>query len=226
MWIAAAKAVGVRTSFITMLRPPAEVVSSATQWYSGDGIGYNRLSGWINVMLRIEQATRGTERAYASYPALLRDWHAELTRVDRALGLGLDLADQAAAERITSWLDPTLRRQHATLKDLEATPPIRRMATAVWSALEALREDPMGDGQRTRLDRLQASYLRYRRMWRLYPFALRRKVRRRAYRVRRRLRNRFGDRSQPPYDEGVDASPASEPNQAAGQPITSEGDSG
>src|SRR3954463_8867405 len=108
LWLAVADALGIDTSFVTMLRPPAEVIASASKWYSGGRNEIGRLTGWGNTMLRAEQITRGRNRVFASYPSLLTDWRNELAHVDRVLKLGLPLDDAAAAARGDDWLHPPL----------------------------------------------------------------------------------------------------------------------
>ena len=159
LWLAVADDLGIDTSFVTMLRPPAEVIASASKWYSGGRNEIGRLTGWVNVMLRAEQITRGRNRVFASYPSLLTDWRNELAHVDRVLKLGLPLDDAAAAARVDDWLDPTLRRQQGSLDDLVLPPRLRSVADRAWTAFQTLHEDSKGKSVRNELDALWQEYL-------------------------------------------------------------------
>ncbi len=94
LWRVAAVRVGASTSTVVMLRPPAEVVGSASATADGrsdetsgrlDDI--SRLAGWTNVMLFTERATRGSSRSFVRYHDLLADWTSTVVRVGEALGL-------------------------------------------------------------------------------------------------------------------------------------------
>jgi hypothetical protein len=159
LWLAVADDLGIDTSFVTMLRPPAEVISSASKWYSGGRNEIGRLAGWVNVMLRAEQITRGRDRVFVSYPSLLTDWRNELAQVDRILKLGLPLDDAAAAARVDDWLDPTLRHQQGGLDDLALPSRLRSVADRAWTAFQILHEDPKGKSVRNELDALWQEYL-------------------------------------------------------------------
>jgi hypothetical protein len=159
LWLAVADDLGIDTSFVTMLRPPSEVISSASKWYSGGRNEVGRLAGWLNVMLRAEQITRGRNRVFASYPSLLGDWRNELAWVDRTLRLGLPLDDADAAARVDEWLDPTLRRQHGGLAELTMPPRLRSLVERAWTAFESLHEDAQGKAVRRELDALWTDYV-------------------------------------------------------------------
>ncbi len=63
-----------RTSFVTMLRHPAEIVASARKSYGAWLTEASRAAAWLNVMLETEHATRGAQRAFVRYDDLLADW--------------------------------------------------------------------------------------------------------------------------------------------------------
>ena len=70
---------GVEPSFVTMLRPPPEVVGSKRTYYNAclqDGQG---VAAWLNMMLGTERATRGSSRALVRYHDLLRGWEQVVT---------------------------------------------------------------------------------------------------------------------------------------------------
>ena len=51
LWLRCSDALGVRTSFATMLRYPPEVVSSARRWYGTWQNDASRAAAWLNVTL-------------------------------------------------------------------------------------------------------------------------------------------------------------------------------
>ena len=61
LWEKAAEDIGVEVSFATLLRHPAEAVSSAIKWYGDWQTPASRTVSWLNIMLETEYATRGRE---------------------------------------------------------------------------------------------------------------------------------------------------------------------
>ncbi len=68
LWTGAAAEVGVPTSFVTMLRHPAQILTSAKKSYGTWQTDASRAAAWLNVMLETERATRGTQRAFVPTP--------------------------------------------------------------------------------------------------------------------------------------------------------------
>lgn len=157
LWLEAAASTGTTASCITMLRPPAEVVGSKAAYYKGRGL-VDRLSGWINLMLGTELASRATPRAFIRYSDLIHDWDGPVFGAAAALGLPMiDPHDTAAVERVDAFIDPTLHRVEVTWQDVPVPAPLRALADDTWAALDAL---PGHDdaGTRAEFDRLRALY--------------------------------------------------------------------
>ena len=100
MWQQCADSLGARSSVVTMLRHPAEVVASKEKTYGGLLNTTNRTAGWLNLMLYTERSTRDTLRAFVQYADLLEDW----TSTVAGLGDALEqpVIQQATAARIRS----------------------------------------------------------------------------------------------------------------------------
>lgn len=163
LWLEAAAGTGARASCITMLRPPAEVVGSKAAYYKGRGL-VDRVSGWINLMLGTELATRSTPRAFVRYADLIHDWDEPVFNAASALDLPMvDPSDMAAVHRVDAFIDPTLRRVGATWDDVPVPATLRGLADDTWAALDALPEHDDA-GTRAEFDRLRA----------LYPYVYRR----------------------------------------------------
>lgn len=156
LWRRCAADLAVTPSCATMLRPPTEVLGSARQWYGSWQNDASRAAGWVNVMLRTEQQTRESPRAFVQYDALLADWRAQLSRVGEQLDVGgLDALDAAAAARIDEFIDPQLRRQAPGWGDLAVPAPLRDLVERVWEALSPLADNR---GDLMALDALREEY--------------------------------------------------------------------
>jgi hypothetical protein len=139
LWQRCCAELGIQTSQITMLRHPAEVLTSARRSYGTWQSDASRAAAWLNVMLETERITRGTPRVYVRYEDLLQDWQAQMDRVGRALGLPLLTAiapERAAA--VDAFVDPSLRRARAGWDELEVPASVRALCERVWALFLAL----------------------------------------------------------------------------------------
>jgi hypothetical protein len=139
LWIRSAGQLGLDTSFVTMLRHPAEVVTSARKSYGETLTAASRAAAWTNVILQTEYATRTAKRAFLRYDELLADWPPEIRRVGSAIGAD----DLAALERadhpaVDGFVDPTLHRNRVRWDELDVPAPLRELADHVWESLLAL----------------------------------------------------------------------------------------
>jgi hypothetical protein len=153
-WTSCAAELGARTSFVTMLRHPAETVASARKSYGPGLTAAGRTAAWINMTLRTEYATRNERRAFVRYDDLLADWVPEIRRA----GAALDLPVLAAVDRVPAvdaFVDPQLHRNRATWEDLEVPPTVRDLAEDVWAHIQAV-DEPALDAAREAYDRLYA----------------------------------------------------------------------
>ena len=166
LWTAAAGALGVETSWLTMLRHPAEVVGSRDMHYLKDADDDRRLAretgnlaGWVNVALTNERTSRGSRRAFVHYTDLISDWRTTMQTVASRLGLRFD-ADLASAEHhpVDDFIDANLRRSQLTLDDLDVPADLRSIAERVWQAMDALASDPEDRAAMDSLDALHEEY--------------------------------------------------------------------
>jgi hypothetical protein len=136
LWRGCADELGARTSFVTMLRHPAEIVASARKSYGPGLTEAGRSAAWINVTLQTEHATRDAGRAFVRYDDLLDDWVPEIRR----LGAALDVPRLAAVERapqVDAFVDPTLHRNRTTWDDLDVPARVRDLAEQAWAHVQA-----------------------------------------------------------------------------------------
>ena len=140
LWMHCAADLGARTSFVTMLRHPAEIVTSARRSYGTGLTEATRAAAWINVILQTEQVTREAPRAFVRYEDLLTDWPPEIRR----LGTQLDLPELAGIDRppeVDAFVDPGLHRSRTSWADLDVPDRVRDLAETVWGHLDAPAPD-------------------------------------------------------------------------------------
>jgi hypothetical protein len=142
LWIRVAEQLGATTSFVTMLRHPAEIVTSARKYYGTRLSSAARAGAWIHLILHTEQATRGARRAFVRYEDLLADWESEVRRIGKQLGSPL-LADvdRTRHPAVDGFVDPTLHRNRVGWESLEVPARVREMADDVWEQLQVLAQE-------------------------------------------------------------------------------------
>jgi hypothetical protein len=133
LWQRCCDQLSARTSQITMLRHPAEILTSARKSYGTWQSDASRAAAWLNVMLETERSTRGSARVYIRYEDLLGNWRSEVDRAGRTLDLPLltDIAPERAAA-VDAFVDPSLRRSRAGWDELEVPDRVRVMCERVW----------------------------------------------------------------------------------------------
>jgi hypothetical protein len=149
LWTACASDLGVETSFVTMLRHPAEVVASATRSYGTWQTEASRTAAWLNVTLETERLTRGARRAFVRYEDLLADWPGAIRHVGEALALP-PLASVDRRPEIDRFVDPTLHRSRVGWDELDVPGRLRDMAEDVWAKVQ--------DPSDAELDAARAAY--------------------------------------------------------------------
>ena len=160
LWRSAAIRTRAKPVYVTMLRPPTEVVGSKQKYYAGKQGEISRTAGWVNVMLGTERATRDAARAFVRYHDMLTDWTVPVF----ALGESLDLSavQRASAQdlrKVHSFIDPSLRRVQLTWDDVTVPQRLREIAEETWEALNK-QADPGGDTAdvHATLDQLREAY--------------------------------------------------------------------
>jgi hypothetical protein len=141
-WTGVADELGARTSFVTMLRHPAEVVASARKSYGPTLTEAGRAAAWINMTLQAEHVTRHAHHAFVRYDDLLADWMPQIRRI----GTSLDVPRLAAVERVPevdAFVDPTLHRSRTTWDDIDVPAPVCALADQVWAHVQAEDQDAL-----------------------------------------------------------------------------------
>jgi hypothetical protein len=138
LWQRCCDQLGARTSQITMLRHPAEILTSARKNYGDWQSDASRAAAWLNVMLETERTTRGAPRVYIRYEDLLQDWRAQMDRAGRTLELPLltDITPERAAA-VDAFVDPSLHRHRVGWDELDVPDSVRELCERVWNLFDA-----------------------------------------------------------------------------------------
>jgi hypothetical protein len=161
LWLGCLAELGVPHASITMLRHPAEILTSARRWYGTWQTDASRAAAWLNVMLETERATRLTPRAFLRYERLLSDWRSELGRAWEMLGRPrLSGIERERLGEVDRLVDPGLRRSRVGWEGIAVPASVRDLAEETWKALQ-LHAEATGDTAPThdRLDSLRSAYV-------------------------------------------------------------------
>ena len=160
LWTACARDLHAPTSFVCMMRHPAEILASARKWYGDWQTDASRAAAWLNVMLETERKTREMPRAFVRYEDLLADWERELRRAGEAMDDPLlSRIERSKFPSVDEFVDPALHRQRRGWEGLELPERVRELVERVWNELQPLA-DRGGDTPELR-SKLDASHAEY-----------------------------------------------------------------
>jgi hypothetical protein len=162
LWKRCATELGVPTTYVTMLRHPAEILASAFKSYGDWQSGASRASAWMNMSFETERLTRGEPRAFVRYENLIADWRREVARAGELLDLPLitdGIPDERAAA-VDAFVDPTLHRNRVEWADVDVPPRVVELAERTWQDVLPLA-DPGGDtpAAQARLDADRSAFV-------------------------------------------------------------------
>lgn len=163
LWRRTAGDLGVDPRCVIMLRHPAAVVASKSQYYGQMHGDVARAAGWLNTMLYTERATRAEARVFLRYDDLLDDW----TKLVASLGerLSLDPITRADAHMIRAadaFVDRSLSRSEASWEGVDLPADLLGQIDQAWTLLERLADKDQQDTQLADdLDAARASYIHY-----------------------------------------------------------------
>lgn len=165
LWAEAAHASDLEIRYLSMLRHPAESVSSRATYYAPDDAVEKRRYAllntvrWINNSLINERETRGEHRAYVRYIDLLADWRAVAARLESAWGLRYAVDPDFTPHPVDDFIDPGLRRHEQTWDDIGVPAYLAEVADGVWEAQVRLAlADGVDEAASRRLDELAEEY--------------------------------------------------------------------
>lgn len=160
LWMRCSAELGIAPSFVTMLRHPAETLSSARSSYGTWQSEASRAAAWVNVALETEHLTRDARRAFVRYDDLLADWALQVARVGERLEMPmLRAVTRSAFPQVDDFVDPTLHRHRVTWDDVKVPAGLRDLAEDAWRRLQPLA-DPQGDtpAVRAALDEVREAF--------------------------------------------------------------------
>jgi hypothetical protein len=161
MWTDRVALLELNAAFVMPLRHPSEVLSSVRTTAGRRHTEATRAAWWVNMMLHLEQLTRGSRRAFISYDGLLSEWRREIAQVEESVGLPvLSQADEAARARVDQLVDPSLRRSARGWAAVEVPRVVEDLADRVWDQLSAMTAAGADDDEgRKTLDALREEYV-------------------------------------------------------------------
>lgn len=136
-WFEAARQTGFRLAAAIPVRHPQEVSASLVARYRMSSELATAL--WLKYNLLAERSSRVLPRVFIEYSNILRDWRAEISRIEAALTIDLSVRDEAA---IDDFLSPDLQRQRhgAPLSEVFCERWVARVHTALSAAA---RDEPL-----------------------------------------------------------------------------------
>lgn len=164
LWKAAGLRCGIDPSYAVVLRPPGEAIGGTTRSGPGHASDASRASGWLNLALHGERATRGACRAFVSHPDLLEDWTVPLYELGERFGL--DTVRSASARDIRRVHDLVDSRSTGDgsrpWSELELPRALRTMVDETWAQLTALAaSDDEAPAVHAALDELRRDYSQF-----------------------------------------------------------------
>jgi hypothetical protein len=160
LWESAALHLGVTPVFISMLRPPAEVIGSKHHHYSSRVSLESRAASWVNLVLHTERATRDKARAFVRYHDLLSDWTIPVHRLGEDFGLDAVLSASAKDLRgVYDLIDPSLYRVRSGDVDVPIRGPLKSLMDGTQELAERLADGKDDAEAHDLSDQLRTDYL-------------------------------------------------------------------
>lgn len=132
-WRSALESTGYQPLVVCPIRAPEEVAASLS---ARNGISRSlALKLWLQHVLEAERTSRGQLRHLMLWSDFLRDWRSQIRRLSENLARP-SLLPSAAEDAITSFLDPSLRRQRGEKDAAPGTTP--DMVQRAYRALSEL----------------------------------------------------------------------------------------
>lgn len=150
-WLPIFAAERIAVKVVSPFRSPLETAMSLRR-RNGFSISTG-LALWLRHVLDAERASRGLERAFLSWRAVLADWRGAFAEPSRRLGLGLPLDDAERGAEVDAFLSVTLWRERADAA-VDAHPEMHAWATQIKQALERLASDPFDPQAVAAFDRI------------------------------------------------------------------------
>lgn len=146
LWLAVLPRLGVRGQFVLPLRSPVEVAASLKA--RNDFPLAKSYLVWLRNVLDAERATRGQDRVFVTYEALLQDWRGVVRCIGESLGIQWPRLSRSAEAEIEDFLSPELRRQRADWAQVRQQGEVPLWVVRTYDALLRLSEgDPAAQAE-------------------------------------------------------------------------------
>lgn len=126
---------GIAPLYVIMVRNPLAVARSLFK--RNEFSTQKSVLVWTSYMLAVERDTRGCDRLFVDYDAMLDDWRATLAAVEASMGQALPRSADEAAADIDGFLNRSHRHHEATAEDLSARSDVWAGARTVFEWFEA-----------------------------------------------------------------------------------------
>lgn len=162
LYLRTAEEIGAGVSVVTMLRHPAESISSREMAYGRTTSALTRTAGWLNMMLGTEERTRALPRAFIRYDDLLSDWQYALAAAERRLAVPLTgSAPEDQLRHAGDLVDASLRRAAPDWSVLALPGDVQALAQATYAALDRLAGAEQPEETLASLDQLRDRYAQH-----------------------------------------------------------------
>jgi hypothetical protein len=140
LWTRVLERLGAEPGWVVLVRNPIETAASLRREHEIDErVG---MLLWLDHVLRAERDTRGQRRVVMTYESLLGDWRRSFARIGSGLAIGFPRLSRGAEAEIDGFLSGQLRRQRASLQDVESRHDVAAWVKQVHAwALDADRDD-------------------------------------------------------------------------------------
>lgn len=161
VYISALENLGYRVVPIIAFRNPAEVMRSLqkrrSNWPEGLGASQAALL-WLRHMVEAEYVTRGMERSFCDYDALMKDWQSELPRLAKQGGFEFPESIKETAPIIEEFLSPHLRHEDERGSEISGQPALRGWVHKAYDALHRLEVMSDSTTAQAALDQIGAAF--------------------------------------------------------------------
>lgn len=144
-------------NYIFCLRHPMEVAESLNH---RDRMNLERGLGlWLRYNLDGEFQTRGHNRCFVHYENLLRDWEAEVARINQQLEINPLKITSAAKTKVNQYLSKDLRHHESEDDGIVSSHEMFSLSLEVYKLLiSATKDKPLNEKAKGRLDKLRRQF--------------------------------------------------------------------
>lgn len=138
LWVRALKEERVEIKILISLRQPEDVANSLRK-RDEMGLMWGRLL-WLRHVLDAERESRGLPRSFLNYEDLLENWHKEIDRITRELGISWPIDEKTMQLNMENLIDSALRNHNLeSLEDAPCSEQVARWIDRCYSNMQNFR---------------------------------------------------------------------------------------